>query len=68
MTVTERKGYVETKTKEREKIQEHINLLNTERTKFVAEKSKQLSATNTLDSVVLSTVREQASKRNYTFK
>ena len=68
MTETERKTYVETKTKEREKIQEQINQLNAERTKFVAEKAKQINATNTLDSVVLTTVREQATKRNYTFK
>jgi hypothetical protein len=68
MTETERKAYVETKTKEREKIQEQINRLNAERTKFVAEQTKQPNATNTLDSVVLSTVREQATKRNYRFE
>lgn len=68
MTETERKTYVETKTKEREKIQEQINQLNAERTKYVAEKTKQINATNTLDGVVLSTVREQAAKRNYTFE
>jgi len=68
MTETERKAYVETKTKEREKIQEQINQLNAERTKYVAEKTKQTNATNTLDSVVLSTVREQATKRNYKFE
>jgi hypothetical protein len=68
MTETERKAYVETKTKEREKIQEQINRLNAERTKFVAEKTKHLDATNTLDSVVLSTVREQATRRNYRFE
>lgn len=68
MTETERKAYVETKTKERERIQEQINQLNVERTKFVAEKTKQLNATNTLDSVVLATVREQATKRNYKFE
>ena len=68
MTKTERKAYVETKTKERDKIQEQINRLNAERTKFVAEKTKELNATNTLDSVVLSTVREQATRRNYSFE
>jgi len=68
MTETERKAYVETKTKEREKIQEQINQLNVERTKFVAEQTKQLNVTNTLDSVVLSTVREQATRRNYKFE
>jgi hypothetical protein len=29
---------------------------------------KAVSATNTLDSVVISTVHEQAQKRNFTFK
>src|SRR5262245_46680365 len=68
MTESERKTYVETKTKEREKIQEQINQLNVERTKFVAKKARQSSTTNTLDSVVLTTVREQATKRNYRFE
>jgi hypothetical protein len=68
MSQTERKAYIETKTKERETIQEQINRLNAERTKFVADKTKQLKMTNTLDSVVLSTVREQATKRNYSFE
>ena len=68
MTEAECKAYVETKTKEREKIQEQINQLNAERTKYVAEKTKLINATNTLDGVVLSTVREQATKRNYKFE
>ena len=68
MKESERKAYVETKAKEREKIQAQISQLNVERTKFVAEQTKQFSTTNTLDSVVLATVREQATKRNYTFR
>ena len=68
MTESERKAYVETKTKEREKIQEQINQLNVQRTKFVAGKARQSNATNTLDSVVLTAVREQAAKRKYTFE
>ena len=65
---TERKAYVETKTKEREKIQQEINHLNSDRTRFVDEQSKKHSTTNTLDSVVVTTVREQAMKRNYRFE
>jgi hypothetical protein len=68
MTEVERKTYVETKTKEREKLQAEINRLNADRNKFVAEKSKQHSATNTLDNVVVTTIREQAAKRNYRFE
>src|SRR6266540_1938364 len=63
MTETERKTYVETRTKEREKIQQEINLLNSDRTKFVAEQSKKHSTSNTLDTVVVTAVREQAMKR-----
>lgn len=68
MTEVERKSYVETKTKERENLQTEINRLNADRNKYVAEKSKQHSSTNTLDSVVVSTMREQAAKRNYRFE
>jgi len=68
MTEAERKAHVETKTKERETIQQEINRLNSDRTKYIAEQSKQQSATNTLDTVVVTTVREQAMKRNYRFQ
>lgn len=68
LTETERKAYVETKTKEREKIQQEINRLSSGRTKFVAEQSKKHSASNTLDTVVVTTVREQAMKWNYRFE
>ena len=68
MTEVERKAYVDTKTKEREKLQAEINRLNVERNKFVAVESKKRTATNTLDSVVVSAVREQAAKRNYRFE
>ena len=47
MTEVERKSYVETKTKEREKIQSEINRLNTDRSKYVAEQTKKQSTTNT---------------------
>ncbi len=68
MTEIERKTYVETRTKEREKLQAEISRLNADRNKYVAEKSKQHSTTNTLDSVVVTTVREQAMKRNFRFE
>ena len=68
MTEVERKAYVDTKTKEREKLQAEIGRLNADRNKYVAEQSKKHTATNTLDSVVVTTVREQAAKRNYKFE
>ena len=68
MTEVERKSYVATKAQEREKLQAEINRLNADRTQYVAEQSRKRSATNTLDSVVVATVREQAQKRNYRFE
>ena len=54
--------------KEQLEIQEQINRLHAERSKYVAEQTRNRSATNTLDSVVVTTVREQAQKRNYRFE
>jgi len=68
MTESERKAFVQTRTNEREKIQQEINRLNADRTKYVTEQAKKQTATNTLDSVMVSTVREQAKKRNYRFE
>ena len=68
MTEVERKSYVATKAQEREKLQAEINRLNSDRTKYVAEQSRKQSTTNTLESVVITTVREQAQKRNYRFE
>ena len=67
MTKTERATFVATKTKERGQLQEKINRLNNERSKYVAEQTKKLSGTNTLDAVMVSAIREQAVKRNYRF-
>jgi hypothetical protein len=68
MNVDERKAYVEAKTKEREKLQADINRLNTERTKFVKEQVQKQGQTNTLDHVIVSAIREQATRRNYRFE
>ena len=68
MTEVERKSYVATKAQEREKLQAEINRLNSDRTKYVAEQSRKQSTTNTLESAVITTVREQAQKRNYRFE
>ena len=67
MTVDQRKKHIETQFTERKKLQEDINRLNAERSKFVAEKTKQHAATNTLDVVMAGVIREQAAKRNYKF-
>ena len=67
MTVDERKKHVETQFAERGKLRNRINQLNAERSKFVAEKTKQHAVTNTLDIVMTGAIREQAAKRNYKF-
>jgi hypothetical protein len=68
MTLDERVSFLEAKTKERAKIQDKINRLNTERNQHVAERMKAHSATNTFDTVIVSAVREQAAKRNLHFE
>ena len=64
----ERRAFVESKAKERAELQAKINALNTERSKYLAAQSKSASANDTLDAVVVTAVREQAVKRNYTFE
>jgi hypothetical protein len=67
MSAAECKAYVETKIQERAQLQEQINRLNAERSKFVAEEMKRQNTTETLDGVMISAIREQAVKKNYRF-
>ena len=64
----ERKEFIEKKAKERDALQVKIQKLNSEREKYVAAQMKQQSATNTLDAVVTTAVREQAAKRQFKFE
>jgi hypothetical protein len=68
MSPAERKAYIENKAKERTELQARINTLNDQRNKFVAEKLKQTAATNTLDTVMTATIREQAQRKSYRFE
>ena len=68
MSLEERKAYLEKNSQERAQLQTKINQLNAEREKFVAQRMKEVAGANTLDSVVISAVREQGEKRNFTFK
>jgi hypothetical protein len=68
MPEADRKAYVEDKAKERGKLQQQIHRLNAERTRYVAEQMKKQNVTNTLDAVMIATIREQAMKRNYRFE
>jgi hypothetical protein len=68
MTEADRQAYIEKKSQERGRIQQEINALNAERTRHVAEKAVNQSGTNTLDAVMITTIREQAVKRNFRFE
>lgn len=68
MNEAERKDYIERKAKERSALQAKIQSLSGEREKYLAKKRQQNAATNTLDTAVISAVREQAGKRDFNFK
>lgn len=67
MTMQERKAYVDKMEKERSRIQNKINKLNDERSKYVAKKMNENNKDNTLDAVMIKTIREQAQKKHYSF-
>jgi hypothetical protein len=54
--------------RERSELQEKIKKLNTDREKYVAQRIKETSGTDTLDAAVIAAVREQGAKRNLVFK
>lgn len=68
MSVEERKAYIEKNAKDRAGLQKKINQLNREREQYVAQKLKDEAGTNTLDSVMISAIREQSAKRNFKFE
>lgn len=67
MSIKERKEYVDKMSKERENIQSKINKLNEERSKYIAKKMLENKKDNTLDAVMIKTIREQAKMKNYNF-
>ena len=68
MSVQERKAYIDKMEKERESIQNKINKLNEDRSKYVAQKMLENKNDNTLDAVMIKTIREQAKQKNYNFQ
>lgn len=68
MNNEERKAYVDKMSKERENIQSKINKLNEERSKYVAQKMLENKNDNTLDAVMIKTIREQVKQKNYKFE
>ncbi|MFM2082002.1 MAG: hypothetical protein RL380_693 [Verrucomicrobiota bacterium] len=60
--------FVAKKSQEREELQQKIQTLNAAREKFVAAKLKTAAGSNTLDTVVITTIREQAQTRAFKFE
>lgn len=68
MSKKERKAYVKKMIQKRERLQKRIAKLNNERRKYLQREMKKRSAGNSLDEVVVSTVRKQAIRKKFTFK
>lgn len=64
----ERQAYLDKKAAERAQIQSDIQKLNEARNKYVAEKAKESGQDDTLDKAIVKAVREQAEKKEITFK
>jgi hypothetical protein len=70
MTPEERKAYIAKMTEQRKQIQAKIQKLNDERKKYVAEKMKKLSekGEDTLDAVMIKSLRKQAAEKKFNLK
>ena len=69
MDAKQRRSYVSAKAAERARIQAKIQQLNEQRSRFIAEETKkQQKGPQTLGSAVKEVIREQAAKKNYSFK
>jgi hypothetical protein len=68
MIPLEQQTYLNSKAEQRAKIQKDISRLQAERAQYVAEQTKSQGHTNTFDAVVISTIREQATRKNYRFE
>jgi len=60
--------YIKNMQKEREKIQKEINELNEKRRKYVAKEMEKIASEDTLDSAIIKSVREQATKKHFAFE
>jgi hypothetical protein len=68
MNTAEQQAYIEKNAQTRGGLQKKINELNAEREKYIATQTKGAAGSNTLDSVVITTVRSQAESKRFTFK
>ena len=67
MNEKEKEEYLGKKLKERKEIQEKINKLNDERKKYIDKVKKENAEDNSLDSAIIKSIREQATKKNFKF-
>ena len=68
MNASERKTFIDKKAKERGELQAKIQKLTEDRDQFVAERTKEARTSDTLDTAVISAVREQGAKQDLVFK
>jgi hypothetical protein len=65
----EREEHIEANYQKRDQIRKRIQELNDERKKYVAEKMRERSdEADTLDQVLVKTVRDQAAQKDYKFE
>lgn len=65
LSVEQRTKYVEEQSAKRSDLQKQINELNADRAKYVAEKQKEATGADTLDSAVIKVVQEQLKERQF---
>ncbi len=68
MDVKEREAYVKKMENKREELKARIKKLNEERKLYIEKMEKENKSENTLDSAIIKTVREQAEKKDFSFK
>jgi hypothetical protein len=66
-TAEEQRAIIAAKTGERMEIQNKINALEKERQAYLDKEKKNKSGQATLDAAIVSSIREQAGKKNYAF-
>lgn len=68
MNAGQRADYVAARAKERAELQTKVQQLNEQRNKYIAEETAKQQGGQTLGAAVKQAIRDQANKKNYTFK
>jgi len=66
-TAKQRQAFIEEKQADRSKVQEQISELGAKQKAYVAEKRKEMTATKTLDNIMVTAVRKQASEKGFEY-